>query len=72
MTIPDAYQEYVQARRETEPVHPIATLTLPVDDMVTIWDVLDRSVHTDKLEPTLREEWRAIMSKIAKAVREAA
>lgn len=73
MEIPDAYQEYVQTRREREDVDKIATVSLPIEDMAAVWQVTAEVVDSTKqLSAEGKRRWERILSSLGRAVTEAA
>lgn len=73
MEIPDAYQEYLAARREREDAVKIATLVLPDLDMAAVWKLIADAVdQVENLPAATKERWESILRSIAKSVHEAA
>lgn len=70
--IPDAYQEYVAARRENDERDKIATLTLTADEMAAVWGVIADAIDTTKdLAAETKQRWESILRSLAKSVSEA-
>ena len=72
MEIPDAYQEYVKARREAVPEAKVASLALPVEEMLAVLEVVASAVESTKLTDATKKRWDTIMDSMARSVRTAA
>ena len=72
MEIPDAYQEYLAARREADETEKIATVSLPATDMAAVWKLIAEAVDEAKDLPAVaKQKWESILRSIGRSVHEA-
>ena len=73
MEVTDAYQAYLQTRRENEERDKIATLTLTQTEMASIWKVVAGAVDDAKeaLDEELVRRWNRILRSLQTAIQEA-
>lgn len=72
MEIPDAYQEYLAARRKADEVDKIATVKLPQEDMAAVWKLIADAVDEVKdLPAATKARWESILRSIGRSVHEA-
>lgn len=74
MEVTDAYQAYVEARREQEDVEKVSTLTLVQSDMMSIGTVIAEAVAAEEehLSAEAKRKWGRILRGLQNAVQEAA
>ena len=73
MEVTDSYQEYLRARRERSDIEKIATLSLPVSELSSIYLMVAEIVDTTEgLPSAAKQRWESILRSMRAAIEEVA
>lgn len=70
MEVQDAYQAYIQARREEDDLDKLVNIEMPVSEVASIYRVIFDSVEEakDSLSAESKHRWTQILRKLSRGI----